>query len=197
LFGERSKDVLEGKLVRLRALEPSDAERAYQWINDREVTQFLMARYPLSHVDEDKWLADAAHGNSFGNIALAIETKEGVHIGNCGLHQGRPEDRSANLGIMIGDKSYWNGGYGTDAMLTLLRFGFEQMNLNKVSLGVFEFNERAMAVYRKCGFVEEGRLREDYFQDGRYWEQVRMGVLRREFEALHGAASEVLVRERT
>ena len=90
---------------------------------------------------------------------------------------------------MIGDKAHWNGGYGTDAVLTVLHFAFRQMNLNKVALGVFDFNERAMAVYRKCGFVEEGRLREDYFQDGRYWEQVRMSVLRREWEALHGVAS--------
>jgi RimJ/RimL family protein N-acetyltransferase len=122
-------------------------------------------------------------------VRLAIETQEGVHIGNCGLHRGRPEDRHAELGIMIGDKDYQSNGYGTDAVMTLVRFAFEQMNLNKVSLGVFEFNERARAVYRKCGFVEEGRAREEYFQDGRYWDIVRMGVLRREFEALHGAAA--------
>ncbi len=66
----------------------------------------------------------------------------------------------------------------------ILRFAFEQMNLNKVSLGVFEFNERAIACYRKCGFVEEGRLREEYYQDGRYWDVIRMSILRREYDAL-------------
>jgi len=181
--------VLEGRLVRLRALEPSDAERLYRWINDREVTHYLMARYPYSLEFEKDWLASAAKGNDFGEVRLAIETKDGVHIGNCGLHRGRPEDRHAELGIMIGDKDYQSNGYGTDAVMTLVRFAFDQMNLNKVSLGVFEFNERALAVYRKCGFVEEGRAREEYFQDGRYWDIVRMGVLRREFEALHGAAA--------
>lgn len=181
--------MLEGRLVRLRAMEPTDAERLYEWINDHEVTHYLMARYPYSLEFEKDWLAGAAKGNDFGEVRLAIETKDGVHIGNCGLHRGRPEDRHAELGIMIGEKDYQSNGYGTDAVMTLVRFAFEQMNLNKVSLGVFEFNERAQACYRKCGFVEEGRAREEYFQDGRYWDIVRMGVLRREFEALHGAAA--------
>ncbi len=180
--------MLEGKLVRLRALEPTDAERAYTWINDREVTHFIMARYPMSHTDEERWLAETSHGNGFADLRLAIETKEGAHIGNCGLHRASPENRSAELGILIGDKSFWSSGYGTDAVLTLLHFAFDQMNLHKVALGVFEFNERAQACYRKCGFVVEGRNREDYFQDGRYWDIIRMSVLRREFEALHGIA---------
>lgn len=181
--------MLDGKLVRLRALEPSDAERLYKWINDREVTHYLMARYPYSLEFEKDWLASAAKGNDFGEVRLAIETRDGVHIGNCGLHRGSPENRHAELGIMVGEKDYWSNGYGTDAVLTLVRFGFEQMNLHKVALGVFEFNDRAMACYRKCGFVEEGRFREEIFQDGRYWDIVRMSVLRREFEAVHGATA--------
>lgn len=182
--------MLEGRLVRLRAVEPSDAERAYRWINDREVTQYLMARYPFSMEFEKEFLANAARANDFSDMRLAIETKDGVHIGVCGLHHGRPEDRHAELGIMIGEREYQSSGYGTDAVMTLLRFAFEQMNLNKVCLGVFEFNARAQAVYRKCGFVEEGRAREEYYQDGRYWDVIRMGVLRREFAALHGAAGQ-------
>jgi RimJ/RimL family protein N-acetyltransferase len=178
--------MIEGRLARLRAVEPDDAERAYRWINDREVTRNLMARYPFSLQWEKEWVEGAAKRTGYDDLALAIETLDGVHIGQCGLHKGRPEDRHAELGIMIGDKDYWNRGFGTDAMLTLVRFAFEQMNLNKVALGVMEFNERAQAVYRKVGFVEEGRAREDYYQDGRYWDIVRMSVLRREFDALHG-----------
>ena len=178
--------MIEGKLVRLRAVEPGDAEDAYRWINDREVTRNLMARYPFSLEFEKDWVQGAAKRTDYSDLSLAIETLDGVHIGHCGLHRGRPEDRHAELGIMIGEKEYWNRGYGTDTMLTLVRFAFEQMNLNKVALGVMEFNERAQAVYRKTGFVEEGRAREDYYQDGRYWDIVRMSILRREFDALHG-----------
>lgn len=177
---------LEGKLVRLRAVEPGDVERAYQWINDREVTQFLMARYPYSMRDEQKWVEEGKT-NSFENVRLAIDTKDGVHIGVCGLHRGTPEGRHAELGIMVGDRAYWFNGYGTDAIQTLLRFAFHDMNLHRVGLGVFEFNERAMACYRKCGFLEEGRQREGYYQDGRYWDIVHMSMLRPEYDALHAS----------
>jgi len=180
---------LEGKLVRLRALEPSDAERAYQWINDQEVTQFLMARYPWSITAEKQFLEEAAKQNKYEEARFAIDTRDGVHIGMCGLHRGRPEDRKATLGIMIGEKSYWSKGHGTDAVMTLLRCAFHQLNMNRVDLHVFEFNQRAIACYRKCGFVDEGRLREEYFQGGRYWDLIAMGVLRREFEAVHGEAA--------
>ena len=87
------------------------------------------------------------------------------------------------MGIVIGEKEYWSKGYGTDTVRALLRFAFEQMNLNRVELGTFDFNERAQACYRKCGFVEEGRRREDRFIDGRYHDLVIMGILRREWEA--------------
>ena len=177
--------MLQGKLVRLRGLEPTDLERAYGWVNDREVTQYLMLRYPMSLAQEQKYLTEtSSQGSSFQDVRLAIETLDGTHIGMTGLHRARPEDRGAEFGIMIGDKSFWSNGYGTDALQTLLRFAFDQMNLHKVMLGVFEFNERAQACYRKCGFVDEGRFREEYFQDGRYWDVLRMSILRREWEAL-------------
>ena len=179
---------IEGRLVRLRAIDVTDSERARVWINDREVTRNLMARYPISLASEQEWAQGAAKSVDYRDVRLGIETKDGVHIGFCGLHHGRPEDRHAELGIMIGDKGYWDKGYGTDTMLTLVRFGFDQMNLHKVTLGVFAPNERAQAVYRKVGFVEEGRARDDYFQDGRYWDIVRMSVLEDEFRALHGVA---------
>ena len=176
-------------MVRLRALEPTDLENAYTWVNDREVTQYLMVRYPWSRAREEKYLQEASsEDNSFGDVRLAIETKEGVHIGMCGLHRARPEDRGAELGIMIGDKSFWSNGYGTDTVRTLLHFAFEQINMHKVALGVFEFNERAMACYRKCGFVDEGRFREEYFQDGRYWDVARMSILRGEWDEMQKAA---------
>jgi len=178
--------MLEGELVTLRALEPDDLERCHRWMNDSEVTRFLEGgRYPLSMANERQWLDAAMTTRSgFSDVLLAIETRDGgVHIGNAGLHEASPEHRRAYLGIVIGEKEYWSKGYGTDTVRALLRFAFEQMNLNRVELGTFDFNERAQACYRKCGFVEEGRRREDRFIDGRYHDLVIMGILRREWEA--------------
>ena len=178
--------MLEGKLVRLRAREPEDVERAYTWINDRKVTQFLTARYPLSRADEQRWLEGTATNGFADGVHLAIETKDGAHIGNIDLIETRPEDRKAGLGVMIGEKKYWSNGYWTDAILTLLRFAFEEMNLNRVWLTALEFNDRSIACYKNCGFQEEGRLRQEVFSGGRYHDLVAMGVLQGEFAALHG-----------
>ena len=181
--------MLEGKLVRLRAVEMGDLDRDFAWVNDREVTRFISMRYPISRAEEERWIRDRPPNDFSNGPFFAIETKDGVHIGNTNLMQANPEDRKAALGIMIGDKEYGSNGFGTDAVVTLLRFGFGEMNLNRIWLHVFEYNERAQACYRKCGFVEEGRLRQHYYSMGRYWDVIVMAILRDEFAKLHGIAT--------
>jgi RimJ/RimL family protein N-acetyltransferase len=181
--------MLEGELVRLRAREPDDLERNLRWINDPEVRLLLLgSRYPISRGAEEKWM-EANQSSSFEHVRLAIETKEGQHIGNLDLRQASPEHRAANLGIMIGERDYWGRGYGTDALRTLLRLAFGDMNLNRVWLMTGENNSRAQACYRRCGFREEGRLRQDRYLDGRYVDTIIMGVLREEFEVVEEGGS--------
>ena len=182
--------MLEGELVKLRSLEPADVEREHAWINDREVTRYLVSgRYPLSYADEQRWLEQHPPNAFASGVRLAIETKDSVHIGNLELSSTRQEDRKAVLGVMIGDKEYWSNGYGTDAIVTLLRFSFAEMNLHRVWLTVLEFNARAIACYRKCGFEEEARLRDETYKEGAYHDILVMGVLRDEFEAIRGATT--------
>lgn len=186
--------MIEGTVVNLRAPDLADLERNHRWINDRDVTKYLggTARYAMSMAAEEAWMRTlCSQQMSYERVFFAIETKDGRHIGNTNLFNSSPEVRLAELGIMIGDKEYWNRGYGTDAMLTLVRFGFEQMNLHRIALGVFAFNDRAQAVYRKVGFVEEGRERDAYYQDGRYWDVLRMSILREEWDAAQGSRIEV------
>ncbi|MEX0749816.1 MAG: GNAT family protein [Dehalococcoidia bacterium] len=184
--------MIEGKLINLRAIDLSDVDRYLAWFNDPEVTRYLQRRYQMSRLAEETWLRErGTQQMSYGSGGnFAIETKDGVHIGSVGFHYVNPENRKATLGITIGDKEYWSKGYGTDAMLTMLRFGFEEMNLRRIDLSVDEDNERAIACYRRCGFVEEGRLREERYSRGTYRDQLWMGVLREEFHSLHGVGSE-------
>ena len=98
------------------------------------------------------------------------------------------EQRKARLGMLIGEKAYWSKGYGTDAMLTFLRFAFDEMNFHRIDLGVDAENVRAIALYRKCGFVEEVRMRQVRFMRGAYGDGLVLGILRDEFYALHGAS---------
>ena len=179
--------MLTGKLVRLRARDMTDLDNSLRWINDPEVTSYLggPARYPFSRAEEEAWLADAVHRTRPPEVSLSIDTlAESRHIGGIGLHRVNAEDRKAELGIMIGEKDCWSQGYGTDAILTLLRFAFDEMNLNRVDLTVHDDNARAIACYKKCGFVEEGRLRQDRYKGGVYHDTLVMGVLVDEFRAL-------------
>ncbi len=179
--------MIEGTLINLRPLESGDIDRVYAWINDREVTRHLNMRYPISRLAEENWLGErAATPLSYANTWFAIETKDGTHIGNVNFHEVHPENRKGHLGIMIGDRSYWSRGYGADALVTFLRFAFDEMDLRRADLTVDADNARAIACYRKVGFVEEGRLRQARYARGRYVDQLWMGILRAEFEALHG-----------
>jgi RimJ/RimL family protein N-acetyltransferase len=176
--------MIEGKLVNLRAPEVTDAERMWRWVNDREVTQHLQVRYPWSLRAEERFLRErTSTPASFGLAAFAIETKDGSHIGTVTLRRAQPEDRCADLGITLGAKEHWGKGYGSDAMYTVLRFGFEDMNLRRIELTVDDGHAHAIACYRRCGFTEEGRLRQHRFAEGRYRDQLQMGILREEFEA--------------
>ena len=181
--------MIEGKLINLRAPEMSDLERNTRWINDREVTRFLQMRYQMSGLAEEAWLRDlTSKPISYERAFFAIETKDYVHIGNTNLFNASPENRSAELGIMVGEKEYWSRGFGTDAVSTLAGFGFDEMNLNRIQLTVYSFNERAQAAYRKAGFVEEGRLRQAMYRQGVYHDILVMGLLRGDVEVVRDAA---------
>ena len=177
--------MIEGKIVNLRAREMSDVDRFYHWINDREVTRFLNMRYRISYAAEEAFIrGQVTPLGSYAWVGFAIETKDGTHIGSINFHEVSPENRNAVLGVMIGDKSYWSKGYGTDAMLTFLRFGFEEMNLHRIGLTVHARNARARACYRKCGLSDEATLRQHRYQRGEYIDTIWMGILRDEWSAM-------------
>jgi UDP-4-amino-4,6-dideoxy-N-acetyl-beta-L-altrosamine N-acetyltransferase len=172
--------MIYGEKVRLRRVEREDIPTFVRWFNDPEVREFLVIDRPLSMAEEERWFERQLEDQSAE--LFAIETADGVHIGNIGLHDVNWQHRHAELGIFIGEKEYWGKGYGSDAVRTALRFAFETMNLRRVSLRVYEDNARGIRVYEKCGFQHEGRAREAIFRQGRYYDELRMGILDREFE---------------
>jgi len=180
--------MIQGRKTWLRAVEREDIPLFLRWFNDPEVRQYLSVYMPLSAAEEERWFErqlDRQDARVF-----AIETAEGVHIGNIGLHDLDWKNRNAQLGVVIGEKAYWGLGYGTDAIKALLRFAFDEMNLHRVQLRVFEFNERAIRCYRRCGFREEGRLRQELYRGGAYHDVLLMGILREEFRTLHEVADQ-------
>ena len=177
--------MIYGERVRLRALERSDVPQYYEWVNDPEVTAGLTLSLPMSTVDEEKWFESSTQRPQ-ETRPLVIEVREGdgwQMVGNCSFIDLDWVARSAEFGIMIGDKTVWNQGYGTETVLLLLRHGFNTLNLNRIGLKVFADNERAIRAYEKAGFVREGRMRQAVYRQGRYKDVLFMSVLREEWNA--------------
>jgi RimJ/RimL family protein N-acetyltransferase len=157
----------------------SDAPRFVKWLNNPEIYKFLIVREHLTLVKEKKYLKNFINSKTHKNFA--IETKDGIHIGSTSLEVNRYHDRAV-FGIFIGEKNYWNRGLGSDAARTIINYGFGKLKLHRIELGVLEYNPRAMKVYKRLGFKLEGRKREFIKFKGKYYDDLHMSILDREWK---------------
>ncbi len=176
-----------GDQIRFRSIEKEDLPYFVKWLNDPEVRRGLSMIMPLSQAEEEDWFEGLLKRSPFER-PLAIEIQpdaqvdEWIFVGNCGLFGIDWQNRFAEIGIHIGEKGYWNQGFGTKAMLLILKHGFENLNLHRLWLRVFETNLRAVRSYEKAGFKEEGKLRQAQFIDGKYVDVMIMSVLKTEWQ---------------
>jgi diamine N-acetyltransferase len=176
--------MIYGKGVRLRRDERNDLPKFVEWLNDPEVRRFILMNLPISQANEDGWFENMLKRPP-EEQPFAIEIKEGNAwrlIGNCGFFEIDKRAHSAEVGIMIGDKSFWNKGYGTEVMRLLLRIGFGTLNLNRIFLRVDAANKGGIRAYEKAGFFQEGRFRQGSYRDGKYEDMLFMSVLRSEWK---------------
>jgi RimJ/RimL family protein N-acetyltransferase len=169
--------------VHLRELTLNDTDDRYQWCLDREVTKHLNMpeKYPpFSREETQAWIKMCINKTN-GYEQKAIITEEGKHIGWIDLKNIDKLNKHAELGIAIGDKSYWGKGYGLSAMNEMLQWGFKQLGLNKIWLRVEIDNEKAIKSYKKMGYVEEGILRQDRLRNGEFVDRLRMSILKHEY----------------
>ncbi len=182
--------VIQGDRVRL--VPPPDvgfARMTGDWVND-PLTRHLIggSAYQLSLATREDFVRERLT-QSFNGLYLMIEAADLPDlpvVGAIELRKTSPEHRSGEVGILVG-REYWGRGYGTDAMRALCGFAFEQMDLRRISLAVMEFNTRAIRSYERVGFVAEGRLRQDTYLGGDYYDTIVMGLLREEFRPSKGA----------
>jgi RimJ/RimL family protein N-acetyltransferase len=174
----RRRFMIAGEHVILRAFEREDAERCYRWMNDPNIVRTLKSRYPIAFQNEIEWLDRAMNAHT-AERHFAIERKDDrTHIGNASIHEIDWVSRTAEFGLFIGEPSAWNRGFGSDAIRTLVRFAFEEMNLRKLRINVFEYNDRAKHVLETQGFVQEGRLRREFYREGSYHDLLILSIFR-------------------
>ncbi|UCD18023.1 MAG: GNAT family N-acetyltransferase [Candidatus Zixiibacteriota bacterium] len=176
---------LVGNKCYLSPICEESAQNWTKWDNDLEVAVPLgdeaYNNYPLQKIKE-------IIGNCIekqDHIFDIIMTDNDEHIGRCLLFEVNHINRRATLGIVIGEKQYWNNGYGHEATNLLLDYGFNLLNLQNIMLGVLSFNQRAISCYRKVGFKEIGRRRKARLINGRWYDLVYMDMLNEEFESIY------------
>ena len=150
--------MITGSIIRLREKKLSDAPDDYRWQTDPELAELdaipvptmAFRQYISNHTAE--LLYSSATKQQF-----AIETMNGKHIGNCTYYGIDETKDEAELGIMIGDRDYWDKGYGNDAVNTLINHIFTKTNLNRIHLKTLDWNTRAQKCFQKCGFTPFAR----------------------------------------
>ncbi|MBA3338711.1 MAG: GNAT family N-acetyltransferase [Geodermatophilaceae bacterium] len=177
-----------GKRVYLRPLEPTDADLVHRWYADVRV-HTLMGDPPISLASRrhryEQALKDDRDVFRF-IVCLLVDDRA---IGRTDVFDLDRQNGSCAFGITIGEPDLWGQGFGTDAVNAVVDFAFGQLRMERVWLDTDEHNNRAQAAYAKAGFTREGRFRRAYFQDGRWSDDIRMALLRTEWEALPRARS--------
>lgn len=177
--GKLRDTFLTGSKVNLRPGNESDYYLLYKWYNDKELNK--LAGWSNSKATMEKLRYNMSKSFGYDPMNLMIETKEGTPIGTIQLYDFSEQDKSCKLGIRIGDRNYWSKGYGEDAVKTLLEYAFMKIDIYRVTLKVYEYNERAVRCYLKCGFQNEGRTRQSANIDGRYYDEIIMGALKSDY----------------
>jgi RimJ/RimL family protein N-acetyltransferase len=182
-FNDMTLQLFHGHLIRLAAPNAdTDAETWAAWGRDSEFLRLLDsdAARPWSRQQAKKELEEEPKPHVFPFVIRTLADDR--LVGFIGLWVPNWNQGDGWVGIGIGDRNDWGKGYGTDAMRVLLRYAFTEINLRRVSLGLFAYNPRAQRAYEKAGFVLEGRLRQAHRRDGQRMDELLMGILREEWE---------------
>jgi RimJ/RimL family protein N-acetyltransferase len=179
---------LEGRTVFLRRHRPDDLSAVERWYRDPELARLtryqtrLMGPAEIERFFRSRLLSADA-------LAYAIEERRtGQFVGFTTFSALDADNGSVLFHITIGERDAWGRGLGTEAAELMLGHAFERLELHRVGLSVFAYNERAIRSYQKVGFRIEGRLREAILRDGRHWDEVQMGILRDEWLARRSSA---------
>lgn len=186
--------MLTGKNVRLRELRKEDLEIINGINNEEDVIINLSTRIPapMPLGVEQNWYEEYTKKFGADFIQFVIEKLDGTVIGKCGTVHIDWKNACTTIWVFIGKDENRGKGYGTEALSLFVNFIFQEMNINRVQLLVFDFNARAIASYEKIGFVVEGEYRQEIFRHGKYNGVYQMSILKREFDAAKGGDADAI-----
>jgi UDP-4-amino-4,6-dideoxy-N-acetyl-beta-L-altrosamine N-acetyltransferase len=172
--------MLKGKNIYLASVSKESIEQLRNWRNNPEFRKYFREYREISKEMQNAWFMNRVEGNS-SQIDFEIrDIKTDTLIGHCGLYYINWVNRTAEFTIYVGDLSFRGAGFGSSALRTLLKYGFEDLNLNKIWCEVYDNNE-AIEIYKHLGFVPEGILRKHVYKNGAYLDAHVLSLLREEF----------------
>lgn len=180
------EDIFRGELVRLVEDEPETFARAInRWSRDSEYLRLLATDIPVPYSQKavQSWMEKELYATKPDLFHFTIhKLEDDCLIGDISLDGVQWQHGEAFLGIGLGQRSDWGKGYGTDATRLILRYAFTELNLQRISLNVFAYNQRAIRSYEKAGFQHEGCARQNLNREGQRWDMIYMGILSQEWE---------------
>jgi RimJ/RimL family protein N-acetyltransferase len=176
-----------GENLYLRGLEKSDLTgNMFQWANDAEVTHYMFMGGMPNTIEQLEEEYEQLIRSPKDVVFAVVDKESDTHIANVGLYCIEWIGRSAELRIVIGERDFWGRGYGTEATKLTVAYGFEKLNLNSVYLGVNAEHVGAIKAYQNAGFVREGTMRQYIYRNSRYYDAIRMSILREEYYSSRG-----------
>ncbi|OWA33667.1 GNAT family N-acetyltransferase [Saccharibacillus sp. O16] len=177
-----------GDRIMLREYRREDLPFIRAWVNDPDITNTLsdVFAYPHSEERTQSFLDSMLKGGGDLKSFVIADRRTEAYIGQIDLIRIDWKSRWSSIAIVIGDKKQHGKGYGSEALKLLQRFAFEELNLNRLQLEVYDYNVAGYRCYLKSGFCEEGRLRQRHYHQGRYCDLIEMGILRSEYEEQAG-----------
>ena len=177
--------VMIGDRIYLRPIERTDIDKGWlDWINNHELNRYLRGTFPVNRDSLEQYY-EASQPLSVAMFAMCL--KENDHyFGNARLSGIDLVNRTCEYGRLIGEAEYRSRGYGSEALILLLRYGFHHLGMNRIFSAAFADNKASLASNEKVGFTQEGVMREAAFKDGRFHDTVMLGILRSDFDRLHG-----------
>lgn len=182
---ERRALKMRGEAVGLAVLEKEDLPYFKKWLNDPRLSIF-MREFDWMLADENvlEWYDKSIHDDTQIDFAI-VGMETGNLLGACSIVGIDKRNETGEARIFIGDPRFWNKGYGKEAMILLLDYAFNVINLNNITLGVNEINDRAISAYKKIGFREAGRIRKARVIGRKEYDLILMDMLGEEFDKKH------------
>lgn len=171
---------LKGKKVYLRAVEKEDMEFLREMINDPEMESNVVGwSFPVSKYEQEKWFENQVQNKK--DIRYIVEV-DGNRIGLITITNIDWKNRKACHGIKLYSDEVRGKGYATDAVITIMKYAFEELQLNKLYSTILEYNIPSMNLYKKCGWSVDGVLRESTFKGNQYVNEVAVSILKKDYE---------------